>query len=121
MYIRTFNLLKGICAAQAEPPNYSREQSVASSLNSFDSSASSVGTIAEDKYFYTCLWSAIVSQSSVRFQAITFILENYEKKMRKSKPTLTDQKVAQSSDTPGDDQLYLIGSLRYSKNQITHD
>ena len=41
-YLRTFNLLKSICIAQSEAnkPNYSREPSIAASLNSYDSSAS---------------------------------------------------------------------------------
>jgi len=114
MYTRTFNLLKSICSAQAELPHHVREVSLPISLNSFDSSLSSGNNqIAEDKYFYTCLWSAIVSQSSVRFQAITFIIENYEKKHRQKKSQVLNRQITQvsaSEATTGDDQLYLIGN-----------
>ena len=112
-YTRTFNLLKNICIAQSEAnkPNYSRETSVATSLSSFDSNSSnlsSMTSIAEDKYFYTCLWSAIVSQSFVRFPAITFILENYEKKCR-----IKNNQQKQIVDNNSDDQLYIIGTVIY--------
>ncbi len=114
MYTRTFNLLKNICSAQAELPHYVREISLPISLNSFDSSVlSSSSQIAEDKYFYTCLWSAIVSQSSVRFQAITFIIENYEKKQRQKKSQALNRQITQTSASQvsaSDDQLYLIGN-----------
>lgn len=65
-YARTFTLLKNICIAQS------------------DQSAQSLLTplFAEDKYFYTCLWSAIISQSSIRFPAIQFVLTNYENKIK---------------------------------------
>lgn len=105
-YTRTFILLKNICIAQSDAGNLS--QTVAASMNSIDSAASnaSAGQIAEDKYFYTALWSAIVTQSSIRFPAIIFILENYEKKYRKS-----SAKDARQDSKSDDDQLYLIGNL----------
>ena len=115
-YTRTFSLLTKICQAQSEAEqlkrlNYSREASVAHSLNSFDSSistsSSAFGPVAEDKYFYTCMWSAIVSQSSVRFAAIQFILANYEMKKRTS--GLTKSSTQPQVNDFGDDQLYLIG------------
>lgn len=67
-YARTFALLKNICAAQSDQTN----------LPTFST------LIADDKYFYTCLWSAIISQSSIRFPAIQFILTNYENKNKLS-------------------------------------
>ena len=103
-YTRTFNLLKNICIAQSDTGSLSR--TVAASMNSIDSAASnaSANQIAEDKYFYTALWSAIVTQSSIRFPAIIFILENYEKKHRKS-----STKDARQDSKSDNDQLYLIG------------
>jgi hypothetical protein len=137
-YTRTFNLLKNICYAQSDASasnrtmSLTRDSSVSTSLNSYDSNISSLSpSIAEDKYFYTCLWSAIVSQSSVRFAAIQFIIANYEMKKKisinksnaagpletslsmSSTTTLTQQ-----SDSLGDDQLYLIGNLNHKKKYL---
>lgn len=64
-YARTFTLLKNICAAQSDLASSTQPLSV---------------FIADDKYFYTCLWSAVISQSSIRFPAIQFILTNFENK-----------------------------------------
>jgi hypothetical protein len=116
-YTRTFNLLKSICIAQSDASGLTREASIANSLNSFDSSASSLssGQIAEDKYFYTALWSAIVSQSSIRFPAIIFILENYEKKYRKSSAKDKDVKQEPKSE---EDQLYLIGNFGHDARRV---
>ena len=61
-YARTFTLLRHICLAQS----------------TLDTAADA----ANDRYFYTCLWSAIVAQSSIRFPAIQFILTNYENQQR---------------------------------------
>ena len=91
-YQRSFNLLKNICIAQSN----------ASSFSTF---------IADDKYFYTCLWSAIVSQSSIRFPAIQFILTNYENK--KKLVNVQVNNISQMTSHPAqefDDQLYLIGN-----------
>ena len=95
-YSRTFNLLKNICIAQSD----CQITKTNGSRDSFESTSSI--QIADEKYFYTCLWSAIVSQSSVRFPAIQFILANYE---TKKKSNLTQP--MQSAD---EDQLYLIGN-----------
>lgn len=87
-YQRTFNLLKNICLAQSDSSN------TTNSSNNY---------IADDKYFYTCLWSAVVSQSSIRFPAIQFILTNYENKKRLTSTSTNSSQTA-------DDQLYLIGN-----------
>jgi galactitol-specific phosphotransferase system IIB component len=94
-YQRSFNLLKNICIAQSDAPVL---------LSTM---------IADDKYFYTCLWSAIVSQSSIRFPAIQFILTNYEN--RKKLVNLQQQQAnSMSNQMPSkrelEDQLYLIGN-----------
>lgn len=104
-YQRSFNLLKNICLAQSEP--------------STTSPTSNTTLIAEDKYFYTCLWSAIVSQSSIRFPAIQFILTNFENKKRLNahaaasmSPVDTESASALNIKPKSDiyDQLYLIGN-----------
>ena len=77
-YARSFNLLKSLCLAQSEAS--SKQKGDTSSLDTV--SINSTNTIAEDKYFYTCLWSAVVSQSSIRFPAIQFVLANYESKKK---------------------------------------
>jgi hypothetical protein len=82
-YARTFALLKSICAAQAD--------AVASNTLLQQQQLS----VADDKYFYTCLWSAVISQSSVRFPAIQFILTNFENKNK-----LNTNKMAKSPNTP---------------------
>ena len=108
-YGRTFTLLKNICISQAD----TRKDSTHASLDTV--SISSLGSVADDKYFYTCLWSAIVSQSSIRFPALQFMLANYEsKKKTNSLPSSSSLNKLSSSliNTIEDleDQLYLIGN-----------
>lgn len=126
-YSRTFNLLKNICIAQSDNNNNNSSKkdnldNISISSNSTTSTtlttASQYNQLAEDKYFYTCLWSAIVAQSSIRFPAIQFILTNYENK----KKSMTSVSINQSNSTNSistninsnsnemDDQLYLIGN-----------
>lgn len=81
-YQRTFNLIKNICLVQSDNSNQ------IANINNY---------LADDKYFYSCLWSAIISESSIRFPAIQFILSNYELKKR-------------NGSVSTDDQLYLIGN-----------
>lgn len=81
-YQRTFNLIKSICLAQSD------NSSQISNINNY---------IADDKYFHSCIWSAIIAESSIRFPAIQFILSNYEVKKR-------------SGSINTNDQLYLIGN-----------
>lgn len=98
-YTRSFTLLKNICIAQSDSTsartNGSRDSFESSTTISSTSSLQS----ADEKYFYSCLWSAIVAQSSVRFSAIQFILANYELKKKANTICCSD-----------DDQLYLIGN-----------
>jgi hypothetical protein len=108
-YGRTFALLKNICIAQADI----RKESTTNSLDTV--SISSVNTLADDKYFYTCLWSAIVSQSSIRFPALQFILANYENKKKtsllpSSNSTSKLSSILSHSVEDFEDQLYLIGN-----------
>ena len=86
-YSRTFNLLKSICIAQSDI-------TIDPAINLIEWAPAQ---IADDQHFYTCLWSAIVSQSAIRFPAIQFILANYENK-KKTSTSLNDQ------------ILYLIGN-----------
>jgi hypothetical protein len=99
-YSRTFILLKNICIAQSDISNGGTLETT----NGFDNSLSSQ-QIADEKYFYTCLWSAIVAQSAVRFPAIQFILTNYETKKKSIKNSGTA-----GSASIDEDQLYLIGN-----------
>ncbi|CAF0777344.1 unnamed protein product [Brachionus calyciflorus] len=78
---KSFNLIKNICHAQSD--NYSNTTNISN-------------YIADDKYFYTCLWSAVISQSSIRFPAILFVQNNYEAKKKAS--------------NLNKDELYLIGN-----------
>lgn len=103
-YARTFTLLKNICAAQSD-----------SSLSA--ANLVSPLLVADDKYFYTCLWSAIISQSSIRFPAIQFVLTNYENKMKITtsvEPAGLNRTSTSNSgfkkDEHIEDQLYLIGN-----------
>ncbi len=124
-YSRTFNLLKNICIAQSDSNNNNKKDNLDNISISSNSTTSTTLTttsqynqLAEDKYFYTCLWSAIVAQSSIRFPAIQFILTNYENK----KKSMISVSINQSNSTNSlstnlnsnsnemDDQLYLIGN-----------
>ncbi len=89
-YNRTFTLLKNICDAQSQVD--SKQEST-----------------ADEKYFYTCLWSAIVAQSSIRFPAIQFILANYESK-KKTTASNTKTSLQNNQSNQQEDQLYLIGN-----------
>lgn len=123
-YQRTFNLLKNICLAQSESTSIGTKKDNSDTISiSSGVSTNSMTTIAEDKYFYTCLWSAIVSQSSIRFPAIQFIITNYENKKKTLSSTTTPTsagsggssiQLASASSTTArrdfEDQLYLIGN-----------
>ncbi|RNA34402.1 dopey-1 [Brachionus plicatilis] len=82
-YQRTFNLIKNICLAQSD------SGASVTNINNY---------IADDKYFHSCIWSAIISESYIRFAAIQFMLSNYELKKRSGGPVNAN------------DQLYLIGN-----------
>lgn len=89
-YARTFTLLKQVCAAQAD------QISVTSHL------------VADDKYFYTCLWSAVISQSSIRFPAIQFILTNFENRNKLNACTIVNSPTSTANSTDSKTGWYLF-------------
>lgn len=99
-YTRTFNLIRNICYVQSDFFAKNKKDS--------DGYIAPSSYAADDKYFYTCLWSAIVCQSSIRFPAIQFILSSYE--LKKKVNNLNSSQMTINSSSEEEDQLYLIGN-----------
>jgi hypothetical protein len=84
-------------SSSVTPDSVNNSQSISASVSSLASASTTATTPAStvssstnnlvsfaiyDKYFYTCLWSAVISQSSIRFPAIQYMIANFDMKAK---------------------------------------